>query len=323
MDRTPIKGKGGYNPSKCLVIRGSSFRNNKMEKKLARADKIMKNLEQKTGLSKAGADWLVAVLDPFHDSKLECTGYPDREMSSSVTQVVPMSVTVKRPALLAGTDQFGLHAWIDDHVLPIDGDGTGNRCRQGFTKDNLLTLAYDITLDADFPTGGLTIVAFNDTGAALETCLIDGTNRVLAAQLSADPSYFTGRTRVIAAGFEVHNVTPELTRGGSLCVYEQPQAEETPATWAISSNRTAPFLDTLTQPEKTSWACSNPTQRKIFMNQDHKRFAKFYVKATEVDSKESDRQVVQSDKSVIDYVKVMNNLDAFVKIEAPDRKSVV
>lgn len=65
---------------------------------VTREEKILSKLGDKIGLTDAAVEWLKTALDPFHDTALNCTGYVDCEMGSSVVQTVKSSVTIACPA---------------------------------------------------------------------------------------------------------------------------------------------------------------------------------------------------------------------------------
>jgi len=186
--------------------------------KVSRSEKLLERIAARTGMTEDGKNWLIAATDPFHDKKLLVSGYPDRELSPSVCQNVKQTMTITRPTTLASSETWGCHIFVDDILVPTI-------CSAADSNYNVITTTES---DPTFPVGGLTVTAFNVVGEANSNFIAStlSTANKLVGQLALNPSYLVGRTRLVAAGFEVHNVTPELTRGGTVTVYEQATAEQ-------------------------------------------------------------------------------------------------
>jgi hypothetical protein len=186
---------------------------------------------QRVGLTPQGRDFLIAALDPFHDTQLrELAGWPDVETAPSVVRCVKQSVTV-------ATNQAPGANW-DCHVVqwpwldalnsrrwgrPLLAPGGGNRIITNPTA-------------APFNTGGLQIygvVAGNDldvTDAGAQVGVI-----VL------NPTISQGSGRIVGMAFEVVNTTAEISKQGQCTVYRQPQSHPTGDTWI--STVVPPLLD--------------------------------------------------------------------------------
>lgn len=164
-------------------------------------------LEKSSGLSHDGRNWLITAADPFHDTDIRPTGFPDVNCSGSVVQLVKQQITISCPnSVTAGTWDVNIRNapwWISSPISRL------NTVRNKFDLTNgvsALTACGGIVADAG-PTGNpLNIGA----GAATTTLPLNNT-------------YFDGPARVVACGFEVTNTTAEIYRQGSVTVYRQPQ----------------------------------------------------------------------------------------------------
>jgi len=207
-----------------------------MTAKVLRAEKILDRVQQRTGMSDDGKKWLIAVLDPMHDEKIDCNGYPDRETNPSVVHVIKQSTPVQSP--FANTKIWGFHAFIDDYLLNNTAVQTAD---QKFVAN---AVSYDS--QGGNPTrtlgvGGLNIVYhdYTTTPQATDITIVDSTsggpNQNQLVQLQIDPlSFVAGKLRTLSQGLEVVNTTPELYRGGSLAVYEQPTSRHDPVNMILS-----------------------------------------------------------------------------------------
>jgi len=81
------------------------------------------------------------------------------------------------------------------------------------------------------PTGGLTVYS-GPTGSQLGVSgqgygLAQGTNLYGGSQITLPLEFTTGKHRIIAKGFEVHNATAQLYKGGSITAYRSPVPDDT------------------------------------------------------------------------------------------------
>lgn len=204
-----------------------------MTSKVSRADKIFERIQARTGMSEAGKNWLICVLDPMHDEKLMCEGYPDRETQPSVVQVIKQSIPVSKPASYGANDIWGFHVKMDSSLYNGFADSDNATGRIYSYKNEIIE---DAT--ASFPTrqmgyGGLNVVYFDQTvngttDVTTSPTTEAGTSNKLT-QLQISPANFgVGKTRVLSQGFEVVNTTSQLYKGGALMVYEQPSSRDDP-----------------------------------------------------------------------------------------------
>lgn len=199
-----------------------------MMNKITRAEKSLDRIQARTGLSDEGRKWLVAVLDPMHDSRLECCGYPDRETNPSVVQVIKKTVSISRPAGYAGN--WGFHAYLDDYLAnDIATGGLPGAGLNNLESNNLYINHEDAYQEYVLGTGGLNIISFEDDGTEPNICLTanNGVSTNTRLQLQADPATFlTGKVRCLAQGMEIVNTSTDLYKGGAIAVYEQPGSKE-------------------------------------------------------------------------------------------------
>jgi len=195
-----------------------------METKITQAEEILNKCQSKTKLTPEGKEWLIAVLDPLHDTKLLCKGMPDKEVAPSVVEPVPSTVKIVSP--YASDQQWGFHIYLDDFAIGSQSQYGPNDRAQGDVLYVDTTTSGTVT--RKMPYGGLNIVYFNETaGGTADNCYdapIQPSGTVnLTDQRSLDPSYYYGKNRVIGAGLEIVNTTSELYKAGSLLVYEEPR----------------------------------------------------------------------------------------------------
>jgi len=168
-------------------------------------------------MTKDGADWFVQALDPCHDFARSIEGYPDMDSSNTVTAKVSYSATISAPAAVTwdchvftlpmfntgevrnGT--YGLHGGSIGEGSAI---GQASETRLGF-----LNVMSGLTGQALFPNSAV----WNPTNYAT----------TYLPALADIQDALSGFSRVIAAGYEVVNITPELTKGGLITTYKQPQ----------------------------------------------------------------------------------------------------
>jgi hypothetical protein len=192
--------------------------------KVTKAQKVLDRIAMHTGLTEDGKKWMIEVLDPMHDKKMDVVGYPDRETAPSIVQMVKQSVDISIPTASGwATNQWGVHIMIDDNAIPC---GT-NQFQAG--SDNAYVLLNNTSSASRlFPIGGVNIVAFLMSNTADPTWQVNTGSAVPNVQLQGlalPPGYLSGKTRVISQGMEVVNTTAELYKGGTLLVYESPDSK--------------------------------------------------------------------------------------------------
>lgn len=221
------KGRNGR-PIKSRPLRPGTTRD---AERIARQVNPVLRAMARHKLSSQGKNWLVQILDPFHDTVRAMAGYPDTDGSNTFCRNVTISKTVTHD------DSLGEGLW-DLHIVSLP-ELTSSR----FNRDNYLAAwagqfgeyarslgqgnftdpngetpqAFDYwpIMWSSQPTGMNTFPVLPTTDNVLN--IFDGFEM---------DTYLDGDTRLIAAGFEVHNTTPQNFRGGQLTVYRMPQENQ-------------------------------------------------------------------------------------------------
>jgi len=176
------------------------------KKSYFKAHKALERFSAKTGMTDEGRRWLIAAIDPFHDIALEVQGVPDRIVGKSITQCI------KRQTTVSVTDA------VRDVLITTD-----NQQRNTITTIATLELGFlDPTASVAGPSNGGLMIQSVHTGADPLSTAASG---YTATALSTGDQYQLEKSRVISRGFEVHNVTPELYKGGGITCFRQNQTD--------------------------------------------------------------------------------------------------
>lgn len=174
-------------------------------------------------LSNPGKNWLVAALDPFHDTPMRLDGWPDVSVAPSVCRTVKQTLNISATggtvapwdlhvAQFPTTDAFGLQV-------------ASNRGNNVFAA-NFATPSYS-------PIGG--VMAIQTTpGAACSWTLPIGDPSIRAA-ITVPVAYTQGSSRVISQAFELRDTTAAIYRQGSLTAWRQAQGRELSAYHVIDT----------------------------------------------------------------------------------------
>lgn len=199
--------------------------------KVSRGEKIMQRLVGENRLTQTGKDWLIAALDPFHDSQLDnLEGWPDVECGASVVRCVKQSFTVAVPPTgVAVGANWDAHVLVWPTMVPTELVATQNRLGN-------VALGQPLPLVAPFAAvGGVQVIGM-PSGTALSILRPAGSNNSLVGATTLDPIYTKGSGRLIGMGVEVHNTTADLYRQGSLCCYRQMADARDPATFTVQNS---------------------------------------------------------------------------------------
>lgn len=176
----------------------------------------MNRLVNEGKIGPSGRDWLVAALDPFHDTQLaNLEGWPDVECGASVVRCIKQSMTIKKPAGLPAGN------W-DCHIVQWPWlTSSGNTFTPTSTRvGNAFSMNATPITGAQQRLGGLQAFGV-EGGADLEImCPVGGTTQV-AGTLNIDSTFTKGSGRLIGAGYEVRNTTAELYLQGSVICYRE------------------------------------------------------------------------------------------------------
>jgi len=171
------------------------------------------------GLSTGGKRWLVQALDPFHDSPISATGFPDVDNSNTICTVINSQLQIAAPAS-AGTGNWDCHVFslpelYTNQLIVYNqlNNGTG----------------YNITGSAPtsalFGTVNVHSVASGTTFFSSTTGTWGGTlpGAVTADSIGGNYNWVQGDSRLVGIGIEVINTTAEISLQGMATCYRAPQ----------------------------------------------------------------------------------------------------
>jgi hypothetical protein len=197
-----------------------------------------------SGLTETGRNWITNALDPFHDDPIPLDGIPDRDLGDTAIQYIKRKVTIKKPANVTGTwdchiTSLPLLTTIKPAVkMTTPLFGASNATCGVLLGDSLIDINNGPLTNRPMMLG--TVVAYacrsgDNTWPEFGTDPFDDANTGMPpiADASAVPEYYQfdavnrddlgGMAKLIGGGFEVHNVTPELYKSGSVTAYMAPQ----------------------------------------------------------------------------------------------------
>lgn len=202
-----------------------------MTAEATRAEKLLQRIVRngKAGLTPCGADFLVANLDPFHDTQLsKLEGWPDVETGASVVRIVKQSMTIS--ATSGGgspvTAPWDAHISCVPVMDPWYYDATTAR------QDNVVVRG-NVPLA---PFGGLMARGVFNTGQPVNWFPPQADPSLLGS-LSLNSQYTKGLSRIIGIGIEVHDVTAAIARQGTATVYCQVEPKDEPNFFTVISNQ--------------------------------------------------------------------------------------
>jgi hypothetical protein len=180
------------------------------------------------GLTDCGKEWLIAAVDPFHDTPLDVKGFPDNNESASVLQVVKVSAPIVAPAA-AGMGNWDCHIhqfpWMSTSI-GLGGNFSTLIGGAEATGTGSFFFGSDVTTPVPVANstglwGGL---VYDSVASAANTFQYTDLGTSVAPFNTVLAPYLTGEFRVVAMGFEVVNTTSELNIQGLCTVYRQPCA---------------------------------------------------------------------------------------------------
>lgn len=195
---------------------------------VARSQRVLDKIGAKLGLTPSGKEWLIAAVDPYHDTPVNCCGYPDNNEAASVVQVVKLSTALVAPAA-ATTGNWDCHI----HQFPWMEGGNGNAGNFSQTTNGNQITGTGVFLFGNSITTPTNVAASNTLwGGMVVDSVASGANTFQYTDLGTSIApfqtqlapYLTGEYRVVAMGFEVINTTAELNLQGLVTVYRQPTA---------------------------------------------------------------------------------------------------
>lgn len=199
-----------------------------MASKVSRGEALLNRWanDPKITLTREGKDWLVAVMDPFHDTPLKhLAGWPDVESGMSVVRCIQRQATIKKPEGHTGNwdAHVALVPVLDRHLQWNSSQRVNNHCRWiGALPDPSPPSTFHgvagVTCAA--VSAGETVNWFPQT----DTSHPGGP----WIYLTLPDAYTKGVGRLVGVGFEVHDTTAKLNKQGSCTVYRQMESGRDP-----------------------------------------------------------------------------------------------
>lgn len=184
----------------------------------ATAEKQLHTTAKRYGCTDKGIDWMDHALDPFKDILKPNTGYPDKNSNPSVIEVVKQDISITAP----GAVNWDCCIFIDQMLQKVAQYQT--LANGSFGGPNSFQLSGQGAVP--YQRGGL-VWRTDTSGNPLAIATTRGSMEV-------DPALYANEDcRVIATGFEVHDVTQELKKQGALITWRIDQTTEQPTPIAI------------------------------------------------------------------------------------------
>lgn len=165
-------------------------------------------------VTQQGVDWLTVATDPFHDTEISPPGFPDADCSRSIPQMYQFTGTLSAPVTLP-TPTWDAHVTFCPTSYAYGGiPGISSP----LTRTSLSTAGVVVSTSNSYGFQG----GYNAIGVAAGINVITaGTVGVASGiqNISYPAAASSGQFRLVAAGCEVVNTTPELYRGGSVTNY--------------------------------------------------------------------------------------------------------
>lgn len=194
-----------------------------VSRRLQRGQKILDNLSSNGVINPDSRNFLLAALDPYHDSEFPVPiGYPDGCTQRSVVRCINMSTTVGKEGEPTGAWNciMSTQPFLDSIALRRTGMVPGTE------REATTVIEWDGTTEGYSGPAEIQRFINIDQYEASDTTGWSDISRQNASigGFEVEARYIEGLGRVIGVGIEVHNVTPELYRGGTVTVGEIPQS---------------------------------------------------------------------------------------------------
>jgi hypothetical protein len=249
-----------------------------------KAKTILNRLLEGRQITQDGVRWLVQATDPFCDQELTPVGHPDKNAARSVVRCVRKNAILQKPGSLAAG------AWdarVDALPYYVPGLTSQNYTIGNYpTSGGLFVGLHSPVAVSSGPVG------YNISGAA--SAVPDNRWALTSGDLA-------DMDRIVGIGFEVHNVTAELTKCGQVQCWRLNDAKQTTdllsaagppaqyilADWSRIPNNTSQISSL---PDSVAWEAkegcyvvgtlnseenefSGPNFRKIILSQNGPGFA--------------------------------------------------
>jgi len=215
----------------------------------AEVQRLLNNRE----ITQEGFDWFVTATDPFHDVVTRIAGFPDLNSSSTLVQCYPYTTVVTSPTPSSAA------TW-DAHIFlnPLSANMQDVWKRMFYVAGGVMVEAEN--QNAALPLyGGLNIITVpsgTDWATTTSTACANSPNCIMPA------SACSAQFRLIAVGFEVSDVTPQLYQGGTCTVFRVPSNP----TLQLMTPSTATSTVTTTVTSKTRLSADQTTRATILQS---------------------------------------------------------
>jgi len=159
-------------------------------------------------------DWLTTATDPFHDTAVEASGYPDINTVSTLTQCFTYTTSISTPTPLT-------NATFDAHVffVPVSPDVYAGSEQRFIATD--FNASQQVIKDATINPAVSLGPGYNAFVSQSGSPFFQG-GSVAYPTIELDATIEGGCYRLVAAGVEVVNTTAELYKSGSVTYYRAP-----------------------------------------------------------------------------------------------------
>jgi len=171
-------------------------------------------------LTESGLSWLITATDPFHDSAVTPTGFPDVNSNNTLVQCYTQTMNIVAPSSVTEGNTWDCHV-VYCPLLPYAGSGTIN---------SIVPYQYSASGGAitstSATTGAQLYPGYNAVTGPSGFDLYLSPQTALATTSQACPVRAIGGCfRQVSAGFEVVNTTAELYKGGAVTTWRSPNVE--------------------------------------------------------------------------------------------------
>jgi len=183
-------------------------------------------------LTEDGKNWLYEVTDPFHDTPLSPSGFPDLNTCNTIVQTFTTTTNVAAPTSV-GTSPWDCQVFFNPLTAGTTTQSVGNALN-AYTMNSTSgqmsnsSLANTVNIDP-----GYNIVVGNvGFDWSVPSVLY---NKLTPNAAKYPQAAVGGQFRLLSAAVEVVNTTPELYKGGSVTAYRSPSRQE-PVGSSVYSN---------------------------------------------------------------------------------------
>lgn len=182
-----------------------------------KAKTMLNRMLENRQVTPEGLSWLTVSTDPFHDTEVSCSGYPDISTSRSLVQTFTKTISVEKPSsVLTGT--WDCHTFfnpLSPSVITDPNTQTGAFYSTDVNGYGQITAQRNTAGDPRIFSG------VNAVAVPTGQTLFSGVGESVST-LQPPINTSSGPYRLIAVGYEVVNTTAEIYKQGSVTVYKTP-----------------------------------------------------------------------------------------------------